>query len=297
MALFRGLSAFPITPFDESGRVIADDLRVLLRRLTGPEVGSIGLLGSTGAYPYLTRGERRRAIEIAVDEVGGRVPLMVGIGALRTDEAVALGQDAKAAGANAVLLAPVSYTPLTEDEVFAHFETVTQAVGLPLCIYNNPGATRFDFSGEFVARLSRLPHIVALKNPAPNAETAVEDIRRLREVTRPGFSVGYSMDWKAAEAMIAGADAWYSVLGGVFPELCAPIVVAAEAGDASNARDLATRLAPLFDLFVGASSVRVVYAIVNQLGLSNAQPPRPMLPVSQDIARRVEEMLRTLNLV
>jgi 4-hydroxy-tetrahydrodipicolinate synthase len=297
MTLFRGLSAFPITPFDENGRVIAEDLRALLRRLTGPEVGSIGLLGSTGAYPYLTRGERRRAIEIAVDEVGGRAPLMFGIGALRTDEAVALGQDAKAAGADAVLLAPVSYTPLTEDEAFVHYETVAGSVGLPLCIYNNPGATRFDFSAGLVGRLSRLPHIVALKNPASGADTAAEDLRRLREVAAADFSVGYSMDWKAAEAMIAGADAWYSVLGGIFPGLCAPIMSAAEAGDARKVRDLAQRLARLFDLFVEASSVRVVYAIVNQLGLSNAQPPRPMLPVSQDVARRVGEALETLRLV
>jgi 4-hydroxy-tetrahydrodipicolinate synthase len=297
MTLFHGLSAFPITPFDESGRVIAEDLRVLLRRLTGPEVGSVGLLGSTGAYPYLTRGERRRAIEIAVDEVGGRVPLMVGIGALRTDEAVALGQDAKAAGADAVLLAPVSYTPLTEEEVFVHYEAVARAAGLPLCIYNNPGATRFDFTAELVARLSRLPHVVALKNPAPGADTAVEDLGRLREVATPGFSIGYSMDWKAAEAMIAGADAWYSVLGGIFPDLCAPIVAAAKAGHAREARALAARLAPLLDLFVECSSVRVVYAIVNQLGLSNAQPPRPMLPVSHDVARRVGQALETLGLV
>jgi 4-hydroxy-tetrahydrodipicolinate synthase len=297
MTLFRGLSAFPITPFDDSGRVIAEDLQVLLRRLTGPEVGSIGLLGSTGAYPYLTRGERRRAIEIAVDELGGRVPLMVGVGALRTDEVVALGQDAKAVGADAVLLAPVSYTPLTENEAFVHYETVAKAVGLPLCIYNNPGATRFDFSAALVARLSRLPHIVALKNPAPGADTAVEDLRKLRKVAGPGFSVGYSMDWKAAEAMIAGADAWYSVLGGVFPGPCASIVAAVEAGDVREARDLAARLTPLFDLFVEASSVRVVYTIVNQLGLSNAQPPRPMLPVSEDVARRVGETLATLGLV
>jgi 4-hydroxy-tetrahydrodipicolinate synthase len=275
MTLFRGLSAFPITPFDESGRIIAEDLRVLLRRLTGPEVGSIGLLGSTGAYPYLTRGERRRAIEIAVDEVGGRVPLMVGIGALRTDEAVALGQDAKAAGADAVLLAPVSYTPLTENEVFVHYETVAKAVGLPLCIYNNPGATRFDFSAELVARLSRLPHVVALKNPAPPVQADAE-IRLLRDLTPSSFSLGYSMDWKAVEALLAGGDAWYSVLGGILPHFCGPIVAATEAGRAAEARRLAEQLRPLFDLFVEFTSFRVVYAIAKRLGLTQAQPPRPL---------------------
>src|SRR6202011_4791197 len=101
--------------------------------------------------PYLTRSERRRAIEAAVDQVGGKIPLLVGIGALRTDDTVQFGQDAQAAGADAVLLAPVSYTPLTNHEVFTHFETVAHAVGLPLCIYNNPGTTHFAFSTDLIA--------------------------------------------------------------------------------------------------------------------------------------------------
>jgi 4-hydroxy-tetrahydrodipicolinate synthase len=74
------------------------------------------LLGSTGTYAYLTRSERRRALDTALDEVSGRTPILVGVGALRTDEAVRLAQDANAAGATAGLLAAVSYTPLTEDE-------------------------------------------------------------------------------------------------------------------------------------------------------------------------------------
>ena len=141
-----GLSAFPITPADERGQVDTAALRVLVMRLVEAGVHSIGLLGSTGLYPFLNRQQRRRAIETAVDAVAGRVKLLVGIGALRTDETIALGQDAAAAGADAVLLAPVSYTPLLEEEVFTHFATVAQATGLPLVIYNNPGTTHFTFS-------------------------------------------------------------------------------------------------------------------------------------------------------
>ncbi len=71
---------------------------------------SVGLLGSTGIYAYLTRSEKRRPIEAAVDATGGRVPIVVGIGALRTNDAIDLAKDAQVAGANGVLLAPVSYT-------------------------------------------------------------------------------------------------------------------------------------------------------------------------------------------
>src|SRR3954463_1321585 len=134
--LLRGLSAFPITPADAEGRVDANALRKLVAALCAAKVHSIGLLGSTGTYAYLSRSERRRALDAALQEAG-QVPILVGVGALRTDEAVQLAQDAKAAGAAAGLLAPVSYTPLTE-EVFEHFATVARESGLPLCIYDNP---------------------------------------------------------------------------------------------------------------------------------------------------------------
>src|ERR1700752_3295528 len=100
MSLFHGLSAFPITPADEQGHVNIDALATLLQRLVLAAVDSIGLLGSTGTYAYLTRSQRRRAVEAAVGCVGGRVPIIVGIGALRTSDAQDLARDAQAAGAN-----------------------------------------------------------------------------------------------------------------------------------------------------------------------------------------------------
>ena len=296
MALFRGLSAFPITPADEQGRVDAGALRMLLRRLTDAGVGSVGLLGSTGTYPFLTRAERRRAAEAAVDQVAGRVPVMVGIGALRTDEAVRLGQDAKGAGADAVLLAPVSYAPLTEEEVFTHFATVAEAVGLPLCIYNNPGTTHFTFSAELIARLSRVPHVAAVKNPVLDASALPGGLRDLRAAARPGFSAGYSVDWHAVEAMLAGGDAWYSVAGGLFPAACLPILAAIAAGHADEARALNARLQPLWDLFIEFSSLRVMYAAVNLLGLCRPAPPRPILPLPEDAQRRIGQVLGALDL-
>ncbi len=294
MTIFRGLSAFPITPADEQGRVDAGALRTLLARLTNARVNSIGLLGSTGSYPYLDRGERRRAIEAAVDQVGGKVPILVGIGALRTDDAVRFGQDAKAAGADAVLLAPVSYTPLTDDEVFTHFEAVAAAVGLPLCVYNNPGTTHFTISTDLVARLSRVSNIVAVKNPSPAASAVPDLLRELRAKTAAGFSLGFSVDANATEAMLAGGDAWYSVVGGLFPQLAMQILAATPNPD--EARRLNQRLKPLWDLFTEFSSLRVMYAAVNLLGICHAVPPRPILPLSKAAHHRVGETLTILEL-
>ena len=155
--LLKGLSAFPITPADASGKVDVSALRRLVAPLCQAGVNSIGLLGSTGSYPYLSSAERRRALEAALEEAAGRAPVLVGVGALRTDEAVRLAQDAQVAGAAAGLLAPVSYTPLSDDEVYEHFATVARESRLPLCIYDNPGTTHFRFSSVLVGRLSHLP--------------------------------------------------------------------------------------------------------------------------------------------
>ncbi len=124
---FHGLSAFPLTPADENGRVEVEALSRLIERLDEAGVDSIGLLGSTGSYAYFTRSERLRAVTAAAECLKGRRSLIVGVGALRTDEAVALAREAEGAGADALLLAPVSYTPLTQEEAYHHFAAVAGA--------------------------------------------------------------------------------------------------------------------------------------------------------------------------
>jgi 4-hydroxy-tetrahydrodipicolinate synthase len=296
MALFKGLSAFPITPADADGRVDEAALEGLIRRLVAADVDSIGLLGSTGTYAYLTRDARRRAIETGLKAADGRCSVMVGIGALRTDDAVRLGQDARAAGAHAVLLAPVSYYPLTDDEVAQHVVTVAYEVGLPLCIYNNPTVTHFTFSDTLLARLSQTPNIIAVKNPAPAGDRMGDEISGLRARVPSGFSLGYSGDWRGAEALIAGGDAWYSVLAGLFPGPCVELVSAVRRGDIDEARRLDRKLQPLWDLFQTFSSLRVVYAAANLLGLCAAQPPRPILPLSGPELGRVAGVLESVGL-
>jgi 4-hydroxy-tetrahydrodipicolinate synthase len=295
MSLFHGLSAFPITPADEQGHVNTHALATLLQRLVLAAVDSIGLLGSTGTYAYLTRSQRRRAVEAAVGCVGGRVPIIVGIGALRTSDAQDLARDAQAAGANGLLLAPVSYTPLTSEEVFQHFAAVAATTDLPLCIYNNPSTTHFTFSDELIARLSAVPRIVAVKNPAPLPSDAAAKVDALRRKLPGDFAIGYSGDWHAASAVLAGGLAWYSVLGGLLPGPSLALLRAAQAKDAAEVSRIDATLQPLWDLFKEFSGLRVVYAAANLLGLTDAQPPRPILPLGAAERERIRLALAKLN--
>jgi 4-hydroxy-tetrahydrodipicolinate synthase len=294
--MLKGLSAFPITPTDASGKVDVSALRRLVARVCEAGVDSIGVLGSTGSYPYLSRAERRRALDAALEEAADRAPILVGVGALRTDEAVQLAQDAQSAGAAAGLLAPVSYTPLTDDEVYEHFATVARESRLPLCIYDNPGTTHFRFSPVLVGRLSQLPGIIAVKSPAPEAQAVAGHLAELRRVVPEGFSLGYSVDWNSVEALLAGGDAWYSVVAGLFPRVSMALVRAAQDGDAEEARRLNARLEPLWVLFREFSSLRVVYASADLLGISGAAPPRPILPLAAAARQRVADALKSLNL-
>jgi len=218
--LFTGLSAFPLTPVDTNGFVDADTLGVLVDRLAIAGVDSIGLLGSTGNYAYLDRGERARAVAAGVEAAAGRVPVIVGVGALRTNWAIELAGDAERAGASGLLLAPMSYIPLTTNEAAAHYRAVAGATALPLCIYNNPGTTNFTFSDALISELAAVPGVAAIKMPLPADGAYANELARLRAATPKGFSIGYSGDWGAPPSLLAGGDAWYSVVAGLLPAAC-----------------------------------------------------------------------------
>ncbi len=297
MTLFRGLAAFPPTPTDAAGEVDASCVAVLVDKLAQAQVDSIGLLGSTGGYAYLTRDQRRTAVEAAVESAKGRVPLVVGVGALRTDAAVALAEDARALGADGLLLAPMSYTPLTDEEVFRHVAAVARAGRLPLCLYNNPTTTHFTFGPALIARLAKLEHVAAIKMPLPASGDVAGELATLRDGAPDFFAVGYSGDWGAADALLAGADAWYSVVAGLLPKPALALTRAAQAGNAAEARRIDDAFQPMWTLFRQFGSFRVMHMMADVLGFGPRVPPRPILPVPEDERGRVETAVRAAEAV
>ena len=289
MKLFSGLSAFPITPMTPSGELIAADIGRLVRRIEEGGADSIGLLGSTGTYMFMGREQRRRTVAVVVEAVVS-IPVIVGVGAMRTDEAQSLALDAAKEGAAGLLLAPVSYTPLTEEEVFEHFLAVASASDLPLCIYSNPGTTNFTFRPDFVARLAAIPTVAAIKLPLPSSGDIAADLEAFRQAA-PSLSIGYSGDWGCKEALLAGADCWFSVTGGLFPEPAAALTAAAIRGDREEADRYDAMFADLWDLFRANGSLRLIYAAANSLGLTNAQPPRPLLGAGEALRKKVASAL------
>jgi 4-hydroxy-tetrahydrodipicolinate synthase len=291
MALFTGLSAFPLTPTDDDGHPWPGMLGQVLERIVAAGTDSIGLLGSTGGYAYLTPEQRKYTLRAAVECVAGRSPLIVGVGALRTDVAEDLARDARKCGADGLLLAPMSYQPLTDEEVFRHFQAVAAAGDLPLCIYNNPGTTKFSFSPDLIARLAELPNVAAVKMPLPADGDFTAELDRLAAKTPEGFAIGYSGDWGAKDALLAGSACWYSVVAGLLPAQALALTRAAQAGDAAEAERLDLAFRPLWDLFRAYGSFRVMFALSEALGLGRLSPPRPILPLPDTDRLRAESAL------
>lgn len=276
MTIFAGLSAFPPTPANEEGVVDTRALGVLVDRLANAGVDSVSVLGSTGTYAYLDRDQRNRAVAAAVEAAAGRVPIVAGVGALRTSWSRELAVAAEGAGAAGLLLAPMSYAKLSDREVVDHFKAVAGATDLPICIYNNPGTTNFEFSYELIVELSEVPGIAAVKMPPRDDEGYAIEIHRLRERGGDGLKIGYSGDWCAAPAFLAGADAWHSVVAGILPEPAVRLTRAAMAGDADETTRLQALCAPMWTLFEKHGSLRTVYGIAEILGLDVGKAPLPV---------------------
>lgn len=295
MALFSGLSAFPLTPTDTHGRIMPDVMAQHLERLSLAGVDSIGLLGSTGSYAYLSPEERKRTVRVAADVLGGRVPLIVGVGALRTDEAEALSRDAAEAGAHGLLLAPVSYQKLTEEEVYQHFRAVAAAGGLPLCIYNNPSTTNFVFSEDLIVRLSQVPHIAGVKMPLPTNGDFSGELASLQSRTPEGFVIGYSGDWGAKDSLLAGGDAWFSVVAGLLPVPALQLTRAAASKDTQKAIQIDQAFSSLWTLFKAFGSFRVMHELANLLDGTRIEPIRPVQPLAADVVQKVQVALEAIH--
>lgn len=296
--MFSGLSAFPLTPMKYG---VIDEVAFirLVERLVDAGVDSIGALGSTGNYAYLTREERARVAQLAVKHAGD-VPVIIGISALSTREVLALVEDAQEAGASAVLLAPMSYQKLAEDEVFGLYETVTRTLSVPLCVYDNPGTTHFEFSDELHGRIAQLPNVGSIKIPGVPAEPGAARVRveRLRTLIPSHVTIGVSGDPLATTGMDAGCEAWYSVIGGLFPKTALAITRASQAGDTQEALRLSERLNPLWALFSQyGGSLRVVATAAELKGLA-ASPclPLPLKGLEREGRQKLARLLDELQL-
>jgi 4-hydroxy-tetrahydrodipicolinate synthase len=231
------------TPFTADGREVDEAaLRRIVRHVVDGGVHGIMTTGGTGEFPHLSREERRRVTEIAASEAGGAAPIYAGTAACATWEAIALMEDAAAAGADAAILTPPFYFRIPDDMLYRHFEDVAEAGVIPVVVYNNPLYTGNNLSPQLIASLMELPNVIGLKQSNDDLGQLVEALRLSAD---SGRSLCTGIDSQFYAALCVGARGIYSTAAAIVPSQMVRLYDLARAGDHAGARAQHELLQPL----------------------------------------------------
>ncbi len=297
--MFGGLMPAMVTPFDEKGELDLGAAEAVIEHFLEAGVDGISPLGSTGEAAHLTFDERQRFAAAVVEIVGGRVPLVVGVGASGTRETVELARHAEGAGADAALVVSPFYWKVGEEALFEHFATVARSVQMPVMIYNLPMLTGIDLSPALVARLAReFPNVVGIKDTVTEYGHVVGVLREVRPA-RPDFSVLAGWEDLILPALLAGADGSICALANVAPKLFVDLVRSARDGDLARAAELHRRVLSLTALAAHSDTpLGAVKLAMKRLGVPLSPAVRgPALPAPPDAEEGIEAVLEEAGLL
>lgn len=239
----RGVIPAIPTPFTADGRQVDEEaLRRVVRHVVDAGVHGIMTTGGTGEFPHLSRGERRRVAEIVAQESAGAATIFAGTAACSTLEAIALMEDAAAAGADAAILVPPFYFPLPDDMLARFFEDVAAADVLPVVVYNNPLYTGNPMGPSLIASLLGIDNVVGLKQSADDLGQLVEALR-LAEGSGRALCTGIDSQFYAA--LCVGAAGIFSTAAAIVPAQIVALWNAFQAGDHAAALAQHRLLQPL----------------------------------------------------
>ena len=237
-AKLTGCGTALLTPFTDSGEVDEGALRAFVDWQVAEGVHSVIPCGSTGEAVTLTPAEHRRVVEITVEVVAGRVPVIAGAGSNDTRKAIAMSKEVKAAGATHLLHVSPMYNKPPQRGILAHFRAIADAVDLPIVVYNVPGRTASNIEAATTLELAEHPNIVAVKEASGNLDQITEIIRNA-----PGdFSVLSGDDGLTLEIMTRGGDGVISVTSNATPRLVAQLTELCAAGSFHQAQRIHERL-------------------------------------------------------
>ncbi|MFS8038112.1 4-hydroxy-tetrahydrodipicolinate synthase [Xanthobacter sp. AM11] len=273
---FRGSFTALVTPFRD-GALDEKAFRAFVDWQIAEGTHGLVPVGTTGESPTLTHEEHNRVVEWTVDQAAGRVPVIAGAGSNNTAEAVALAEHAQKAGASALLVVTPYYNKPTQEGLYRHFKAVSDAVDLPIFIYNIPSRSVIDMSVETMARLFELKNIAGVKDATAN----LARVSLQRQVLGTDFIQLSGEDATALGFMAHGGHGCISVASNVAPRLCADFQNACLAGDFKAALAIQDKLMPLHTaLFVETNPAPTKYAL-SLLGKMSEEARLPMVPVSE----------------
>ncbi|MGR3553059.1 4-hydroxy-tetrahydrodipicolinate synthase [Paracoccus sp. (in: a-proteobacteria)] len=285
--MFKGSLPALVAPFTPDGELDLDTLKMLVEWHV--DQGSHGLVpvGTTGESPTLTHDEHRLVIEEVVRSAAGRIPVIAGAGSNSTREGIGLIRHAADVGADAALVVTPYYNKPTQAGLIAHYTALTEAVDLPIIIYNIPGRSVIDMLPETMGVLSRLPGIIGVKD----ATGRLERVSQQRITCGPDFIQLSGEDGTALGFNAHGGIGCISVTANVAPKLCAEFQEATLRGDYAAALEYQDRLMPLhLAIFVEPGLVGAKYAM-SRLGLCDERVRLPLVGLTDPTRRLIDAAL------
>ena len=255
-------------------------------------VDGVCVFGSTGGNGSFTDAEMMKATRAAAKHAAGKIAVIAGTGARTTSACIALSKNAQDAGCDGIMVLPVSYWPLTTDEVFDHYERVAASVTIPICVYNNPWTTGVDMKPDFLARLAALDNVSCIKESTGD----LSRISAIRLLTKDQITLIAGWESTSLQAFMAGATGWAPVCTNFVPrEAMAFFRAAVHERDAVEARLLWDHLFPLCDIICAKSHIRVAHTGLDILGRSAGQPRRPLRMLGADDRAKLQAILNQVG--
>ena len=278
-----------VTPMHPDGAIDWSALARLIEYHIESGTAGLGVVGTTGESPTLTVPEHCDVIRFAVEQAGGRIPVVAGTGGNSTHEAIELTVSAAEAGADYSLSVTPYYNKPTQQGLFEHFQAVARSVNLPIILYNVPGRTGCDLLNETVVKLSQIDNIVAIKD----ATGDVARVAALIEAVPDGFAVFSGDDATALELMRRGGQGNVSVTANIAARDMAAMCNLALTGEWEAAAEIDARLSELNDLlFIEANPIPVKW-VMAQRGMIEDGIRLPLTPLSEPCRGDLERALET----
>ena len=290
---FSGVGTALITPFRADGSIDEAAVRRLVRRQVESGIHFVSPCGTTGEAPTLSHRERVRVVELVVDEVAGRVPVLAGAGGNDTREVIESARDLQKVGVTGLLSVTPYYNKPTQEGIYRHFAAIADSTPLPIVLYNVPGRTGVNIDVPTAVRLSQIPNIVGTKEASANVIQMCEIYASVRE----DFLLLGGDDPLTVAVMAIGGRGVISVASNAAPAEMVQIMELAEKGDFAAARKLHTWLLPLIQVNFIESNPIPVKAAMAAMGLIEEAYRLPLVPPSAAARDRILQVLQNLKML
>lgn len=286
----EGIIAYPITPFKaESQEIDFDALTITLNALLEHQCDAIAPLGSAGESAYLSWQEWQQVAEKSIEVVNHRVPVILGISELTTTMAIQKAEKAEELGADVIMVMPISYWKLTDQEIYDYYQQIAAATKLPMMVYNNPATSGVDMSPELIAKMfQEIENICMVKDSTGD----IQRMHKFHELTQGKLPFYNGCNPLALEAFCAGASGWCTVAPNLLGKLPNQLYQAAKNGDLALAQSLFYKQLPLLRFIVQGGLPKTIKAGLNELGFSVGDPRKPLQKANPSEVNQLKSLMK-----